>query len=390
MAPPNPYYDLVRESRMSEKLRLRMVRFAKKNGVKPAARAFGTTPKTVRKWVGRFDGTLKSLQELSRRPHRSPNKLSAEAEAEILAARKKAPCLGSRRLRAEFDLPFSEKAINRVLGEHGLLRPRRRRKHETKRCLREVKKRWRFLQQIDVDTKNLSDIPEYWALREELRLPKYQYTARDVSTGLCFVAFAHEISMLHSVIFAELVIAHLVACGFDLSKTTWQTDNGSEFVGSWQSSGPSAFIRLIESVPGSRHKAIPPGAHRFQSDVETFHSLEETEFFEVERFTSREDFLAKAAAYMVYFNAARKNSGKEMKTPLELIREKHPGTWRELTLFRPVVLDELAEKRVQSPDRGYDVRRYPSPAHPACGTTSPLACCRRASRSERGHLHLLV
>jgi hypothetical protein len=83
MAPPNPYYperpgvsgDLVRESRTSEKLRLRMVRFAKKEGVKPAARAFdptlgvgpksganapGTTPKTVRKWLGRFDGTLSS------------------------------------------------------------------------------------------------------------------------------------------------------------------------------------------------------------------------------------------------------------------------------------------------------------------------------------------
>jgi hypothetical protein len=94
--------------------------------------------------------------------------------------------------------------------------------------------------------------------------------------------------------------------------------------------------------------------------VETFHSIEETEFFEVERSTSREDFLAKTAAYMVYFNAARKNSGKEMKTPLELIREKHQGAWTELTHFRPVVLDELAEERVQSPDRGYDLRRYPS------------------------------
>lgn len=190
MAPPNPYYDLVRESGMSEKLRLRMVRFAKREGVKPAARAFGTTPKTVRKWLGRFDGTLASLEERSRAPHRRPNKLRLEAEEEILLARRKAPCLGSRRLRAEFDLPYSEKAINRVLGEHGLLRPRRRRKHVTKRLLREVKKRWRFLQQIDVDTKHLSDIPEYWALREELRLPKYQYTARDVTTGLCFVAFA--------------------------------------------------------------------------------------------------------------------------------------------------------------------------------------------------------
>jgi hypothetical protein len=223
-----------------------------------------------------------------------------------------------------------------------------------------VKRKWRFLQQISVDTKNLSDIPEYWALREELGLPKYQYTARDVATGLCFVAFVHEISILHSVIFAELVIAHLVSCGFDLSKTVWQSDNGSEFVGSWQASGPSAFIRLIESVPGQRHRAIPPGAHRFQSDVETFHNLEETEFFDVESFASREKFLAKAAGYMVYFNTVRKNSGKEWKTPLELIREKHKGARREVALFRPLILDDLAEKRVQSPDRAYDVRTYPS------------------------------
>ncbi len=360
MAPPNPYYDLERESSMSEKLRLRMVQFARREGVKPAARAFGTTPHTVRKWLGRFDGTLKSLRERSRRPHTSPNKLSGEAEAEILAARAKAPFMGSRRLRAEFDLPYSEKAINRVLRERGLLRPRRRRKHETKQRLREVKKKWRFLQQISADTKDLSDIPEYWALREELGLPRYQYTARDVATGLCFVAFARELSMLHSVIFAEFVIAHLVRCGFDLSKTTWQTDNGSEFVGSWQSSGPSAFMSLVESVPGQRHRAIPPGAHRFQSDVETFHSLEETEFLEVEGFGSLDEFLAKAAAYMAYFNGVRKNSGKEMKSPLELIREKHPGTWREVVLFRPVMLDDLAEKRVQSPDTGYDVRRYHS------------------------------
>lgn len=44
----------------------------------------------------------------------------------------------------------------------------------------------------------------------------------------------------------------------------------------------------------------------------------ETEFFEVERFRSREDFLSRAATYMVYFNTVRKNSGKEMKTPWEV------------------------------------------------------------------------
>jgi len=365
VAPPNPYYDLVRESRMSEKLRLRMVQFAKREGVKPAARTFGTTPKTVRKWLGRFDGTLKSLQELSRRPHSSPNKLKPHQEAEILAARQKAPFMGSKRLKMEFDLPYSEKAINRVLRERGLLAPRRRKKHETKHLLREVKRRWRFLEQVDWATKHLSDIPEYWAQAKRLGLPAYQYTARDVSTGLTFVAFAREISILHSVVFAHLVIAHLVRLGFDLSRSTHQSDNGSEFVGSWQSRGPSEFTRKIESVPGARHTTIPPRAHTWQSDVETFHNLVETEFFEIEAFGSASEFLAKASTYMAYFNVERKNSGKEWKTPLALVREKLARAPTEVALFRPVVLDDLAAKYVANYQQGYDVLTYPCQHVPA-------------------------
>jgi hypothetical protein len=59
--------------------------------------------------------------------------------------------------------------------------------------------------------------------------------------------------------------------------------------------------------------------------VETAHRLIEDEFYKVERFTSRADFLWKAGAYNLWFNVARRNRGKEHKTPLELIREKEPG-----------------------------------------------------------------
>jgi hypothetical protein len=54
------------------------------------------------------------------------------------------------------DLPYSAKAISRVLRERGL----RRKKHEVKRCLREIKRNWRLWQQITADTKDLCDIPE--------------------------------------------------------------------------------------------------------------------------------------------------------------------------------------------------------------------------------------
>jgi len=60
---------------------------------------------------------------------------------------------------------------------------------------------------------------------------------------------------------------------------------------------------------------IPPGAHTWQADVETAHRLIEDEFYEVEKFTSKTDFLKKLTTYTLWFNVDRKNSYKENQTP---------------------------------------------------------------------------
>jgi transposase len=318
-----------------------MVQFAKEHGVKPAARAFGATPKTVRKWRDRYDGRLESLQERSRAPKRRPRKLSPHAEARIVELKTKLPRWAARRLKTDFDLPWSQKAIRRVCRDHHLNKPPRRRKHETKRRLREIKKHWRLFQQIDIDTKHLNDIPEYWGRLKALRLPRYQYTARDVTTGLLFLGYADELSLSYATLFAERILKHLEACGLRRLHATWQSDNGSEFVGSWQAKEDSAFTKAVEAVPGHTHRTIPPGQHRFQADVETVHSLMETEFFEIEAFRDRHDFLAKATSYNLFFNLARKNSGKENKTPWELVLDKRPKASPLLPLLAPVFLDEL-------------------------------------------------
>jgi transposase-like protein len=56
----------MRQASEPKRLRLHRVRFAQEHGVKAAARAFRTTPKTVRKWRDRYTGHLESLQDLSR------------------------------------------------------------------------------------------------------------------------------------------------------------------------------------------------------------------------------------------------------------------------------------------------------------------------------------
>ena len=357
---PYPYYTVMRQSQDPKTLRLRMALHAKEHGVKPAARAFHTTVKTVRKWLGRFDGKLASLEERSRAPKCSPNKLPPAAEKIILAAKRKCPRFSAVRLKLEFTLPHSVKAIRRVCRDHGLNRPWRRKKPQTKRLLRDVKKHWNLFQQIDVDTKNLCDIPEYWLKLKHLGLPQYQYTARDVTTGLLFLGYSNELSLSYATVFAERIMQHLLTCGHDLTGATWQSDNGSEFIGSWQAKNDSAFTQAIQRLPGQVHRTIPPGQHRFQADVETVHNLMEQEFYEIEHFTDRANFLAKANHYQWFFNIARKNSAKENQTPWELTQIKQPSANPLLPLLSVEYLDELYDAILHSPPAGgYDVWALP-------------------------------
>jgi hypothetical protein len=99
---------------------------------------------------------------------------------------------------------------------------------------------------------------------------------------------------------------------------------------------------------------IPPSAHTYQSDVETVPRLEEDEFFDLESFASRGDFLAQAHTYQLYFNLARPNSHKGNQSPWQIIEGLAPRSPLELCLLPPVFLDyHLTDSG------GYDVPRLP-------------------------------
>ena len=166
--------------------------------------------------------------------------------------------------------------------------------------------------------------------------------------------------MAYSKLFAEIIIAHLVGCGVRFHRSRFQTDNGCEFVGNWQAKSESKFTEAVESVKGLRHHRIPARAHTWQSDVETVHRLIEDEFYEVEQFSSRRDFLEKARAYNLWFNVARRNSGKEDQTPWEIIHEREPKVSPAICALLPVFLDELFMKKLDSKLLwGYDLIPHP-------------------------------
>ncbi|MGD0459230.1 MAG: hypothetical protein ABSC21_15960, partial [Terriglobia bacterium] len=105
---------------------------------------------------------------------------------------------------------------------------------------------------------------------------------------------------------------------------------------------------------GSQHERIPPGAHTYQSDVETVHRLIEDEFYDLETFHTRTDFLGKASLYQLYFNLARPNSHKRGLTPWQIIHQLDPRLPLKLCLLPPAFLDYRLDSQ-----GGYDVPGLP-------------------------------
>ena len=257
------------------------------------------------------------------------------------------------------NLSTSSKTIRKIWRENGVSSRKRRKKHVTKQNLREIKKQFALFERSCEDTKDLDDIPEYYPQMMSKRLPKVQYTFREVSCGVQFLGFSDERSLTNAMLFAGYINEHLKRYGLIVENGIRQTDNGSEYIGAWSAKEPSVYTQKIESEK-LIHGTIPPGAHRFQSDVETVHNIIEVDFYEIERFSDRRDFMEKAHTYQLFFNLERPNTYKENKSPWQLAKEKRPDLQKEALMLPPVDLDDLLDKKIATPAiRGYYVSSSP-------------------------------
>lgn len=299
-------------------IRLKMVRDALEKGIKPTARVYGVSKNTVKKWLRRYKekGTVGVVEE-SRAPHHIPHKTGKDVEEVVLRHRESKPKFGAKRLKRDFDIPCSHGAIERILKEHGKI-GRRKKKKKVRNNLREIKDKYRAFERNCLDTKHLYDIPSYWVQMKALGLPKYQYTFRDMKSGSMFTGYSKELSLTHATLFVEVIGRWLRGHGVKVDGTIWQSDGGSEFIGSWQAKKKSTFIKAIEGF-GAEHFQIPKLT--YNADVEAVHNTIEFEFYDIEGFNGKEDFFAKASTYCLYYNLLRKNSNRKDKSPFDTLCE---------------------------------------------------------------------
>lgn len=347
------YYDVVKHMSNKFDIRLRMVEQAKEKGISGAARYYRSTRKTVRKWIGRYErGGLEALNDMKKTPKVIPHKASPDDEARIVELRKTHPSWGARRLKERYDLKPSYGAVHRVLKQKGLIKKKKKRWRKRK-DLKAIKEKMKPFEKGQVDTKDLQDILQYWPQIRALNLPRFEYTYRDMSTGASFFAYADRNNSTYASLFARYVAEHLRRYGIETAQIRWQTDNGSEYIGSVRkkTKRPSAFQKVLMEN-SIYHERIPPRCSYLQGDVESFHRIVEDELYDIESYKDSLQHLGKAYSYQLYFNYFRRNRWRDNKTPVEILKEKAPDIDPNILNLPPIRVEILLDNYLRG---GYHV-----------------------------------
>jgi len=336
------YYEIYKNSKDSFFIRLKIIESVKNIGIKPTARKYNTTKTTVKKWINRFNvGGKKAIKDRSKRPNNSPNQMLAYWQFKILEECKRLSDNNKRiratRIKNKLQVPYSVTVILKQIKKNGYLRIKNTKKKRIK-DLREIKQKYKAFEKIQVDIKELQDIPEFFHHLIDFKLPKYQFTARCVKTGAMFISYGYEKTCTNSTIFIIKILKHLKKYGIKLKDNIIQTDNGTEFSSGWQSIKKSGFTKVIEDHNKMIHMFIPPGISTYNSDVETAHRLIEEEFYAYEIIESYDDFFNKAWIYSKHFNYSRNNCYKGA-SPYKILKNNEVPINSGILNFKPIVLD---------------------------------------------------
>ena len=264
-----------------------VVKYSYRNGVTKAAIKFKMHRKTIYRWREKYDGTVQSLKNKSRKPHSHPNQHTEEEIRLIKNYKYKNKDTGLVvlwvKLR-EVGYTRTITSLYRVMQRIGIYNkvPSKKKEYEPKPYEQMRYPGERI--QIDVKyvpRKNLTKE----VIEEEGRY--YQYTAIDEYTRKRVLWASKEQSTSASAEFVDIVLKK-----FPFKIECIQTDNGFEFTNrlhTYYTNKKTMFEEKLEKL-GIRHKLIKPKTPRHNGKVERSHRKDQERFYYNKVFCSFEDF----------------------------------------------------------------------------------------------------
>lgn len=296
--------------------RLSLIKYADKYGVSKAAARYKTNRQYIYRWKRRYDGSLESLRDRSRRPHHHPSQHSPEEITLIKSMRRRNPNAGL----VVFWVKLRQRGYSRSIT--GLYRFLRKQgimaiKSPNPKYVAKPYEQMDYPgQRIQIDVKF---VPSACLVNEAKGQRFYQYTAIDEFSRWRFVEAFEEHSSYSSMLFLE----HLVKA-FPCPIECVQTDNGQEFTKHFSSYGgsdkPTIFQARLKEL-GIRHKLIRPFTPRHNGKVERSHRKDNERFYATHTFYSFEDFAKQLKVYnrRDYNHFPMRPLG--WKTPYQVLRD---------------------------------------------------------------------
>lgn len=295
--------------------RQRLLQWAEEHGVTAASIRYKVSRKTVHKWKKRYDGSIESLKDRERTPHRIARKQTA-SELKLVRryARKYAGdlLLGFEKAKA-YGYSRSYGCFKRTASK--LVKPAKKRKRVRKN--KPYQRAEYPGQKIQMDVKY---VPSYCVADGE---KYYQFTAKDECTRWTY----REMYAEHSTASAKDFLEKLIRIApFPIRMI--QTDNGTEFTNALlvtKSKHNTLFEEALIEM-GIEYHRIRIATPRHNGKVERQHRTDELRFYKHMRMYSLEDGRKQLAAYQRESNNHIMTC-LGMKSPNEVLRLYHGVMW---------------------------------------------------------------
>lgn len=286
-----------------------LIKYADKHGVSKASRVYNTNRQYIYRWMNRYDGDIRSLENLSKKPKSHPNQHTPEEIKLIkdMFAKNKDTglvVLWVKLKQRGYTRTVSSLYLQLKKLELKFNNPKKKKKTKPKPYIQMTFPGERI--QIDVKTVPSKCIVGQFKL--------YQYTAIDEFSRVRYLKIYGEKSTYTSYKFLLEVIKR-----FPFKIYTVRTDNGPEFTKRLLSKDPNdkTIFELGLKQNGIHHDLIKPYTPKHNGKVERSHRKDNERFYLSHHFYSLEDANKQLQVYLKEYN----------NFPMQPLNWKSPNEW---------------------------------------------------------------
>ena len=292
--------------------RLSLIKYAEKHGVSKAARVYNTCRQNIYRYRKRYDGTIRSLANYSRKPKSHPKQHTSEEIKLIKDMFRKNADTGLVVFWVKLKQRGYTRSISSLYNQMKKLNlkfnvKKKKRKHKSKPYIQMTFPGERI--QIDVKTVPSKCIVGQFEL--------YQYTAIDEFSRYRYLKIYGEKSTYTSYKFLLEVLDK-----FPFKIYTVRTDNGTEFTKRLISKNPNdiTMFELALRKNNIHHDLIKPYTPKHNGKVERRHRKDNERFYSTHRFYSIEDANKQLQSYLRKYNNFPMQPLK-WKSPIKMLRD---------------------------------------------------------------------